>query len=135
MLGWILIALAGAGELDAALSTRLAARDGVDCAALYEGREAAAVDAALVRIADTVPLPPWTPMRAADCLADRLEVSEPARLAAARWLDDPAVPGLAWTVAEHLDGLPEPIAAPLRAAWTARLEREPRLKRLAGERE
>ena len=65
--------------------------------------------ASLERIAETVELPPWAPMRAARCLvAEHAEAGEAAFL---RWVVDPERAGLGELVLHRTRTLPEPVAA------------------------
>jgi len=105
----------------------LAARDAPPaCAALFEGRDAAQVRAALVSLVGNEVRPPWVPMRAARCLIEE-QGSEPEVVElVGEWMVDPAVPGLALVVVGSLDELPVEVAVELAGLAVERAGREPR---------
>lgn len=65
----------------------------------------------LLHVVDTVEMPPWAPMRAAQCLIDRhpLEVRSSLEI----WVVEPALKGLGRLVLGALDTLPVEVALPV----------------------
>lgn len=86
----------------------------------------------LLRIVDEVTMPPWAPMRAADCLV-REHAKVPVVTGALReWVVDPAHMGLARLVVTRIDALDPTLAVDLASrAWAADIDR-PFLKRHLG---
>lgn len=120
---WLLVLLgvafaAPADEIEAALLPR---HDAASCTELADRYEAGVLVDALVSVAEEVAYPPWVPMRAGACLSARVGVDHRAYEAAARWVDDPAVPGLALLVLGRIDDVDETRAVHLaqRAAVRA----------------
>lgn len=65
----------------------------------------------LQHVVATVELPPWAPMRAADCLVRRHAAEVQPSLEA--WVTDPAVAGLGRMVLADLDAMPVEVAVPV----------------------
>ncbi len=87
----------------------LAARDGVDCAALP------VADAAeLAALTDPALSPPWVPMRAAHCLVQRYGAAAEPLLTP--WFSDPGRAGLVLVVVDALDAVPADVAARIATA-------------------
>lgn len=105
---WGLIGVAQATP-DASVVRALSGRDAVSCATI----EALVPDAraALEEVVDTVQMPPWAPMRAAQCLIDGHAAEVQPRLEA--WVTDPALKGLGRLVLGSLDRLPVAVAVPV----------------------
>ena len=80
----------------------LSARDPVACS-----RVDASVDT-LRQVVDTVSMPPWVPMRAAQCLVEGHAAEIEADLT--RWVVDPADKGLGLLVLAEIDRLPTDLA-------------------------
>lgn len=95
-------------DLDA-VTLALSSRDAVSC----ESIEAltATPTATLVEVVQTVQMPPWAPMRAADCLIERhpLEIREQLD----QWVTDPNLAGLNRLVLGKLDVMPVEVAVPV----------------------
>jgi hypothetical protein len=87
-----------------------------DAAPPCEVIEATSTDpvADLLLVVDTVPLPPYAPMRAAGCLVDRH--AEAAAEAIESWMVRPDVPALAELVARAFDTLSSGLALRFAAA-------------------
>ncbi len=79
----------------------LSARDPVGCAQL--GNADAALRDQLVPLTDPNLMPPWLPMRAAECLIELYPHDPVTTTLAAGWLTDPGTLGLALTVARKID--------------------------------
>lgn len=96
-------------EMVRALSAR-------DAAPHCEVIEATSIDpvADLILVVETVPLPPYAPMRAAGCLVGRH--AEEAAEAIDSWMARPEVPALAELVAQGFDTLPSGLALRFAAA-------------------
>jgi hypothetical protein len=121
---WTLLAsLSFAGEpgVHDALWRQLLARDGfVGCDAVWALGEAPVVRAELIA-ATKASQPPWAPMRAAACVAERAGTDDVALAEVSRWMADPAVPGLALVAVDALDGWTEARALPIAKLASARL--------------
>jgi hypothetical protein len=65
----------------------------------------------LQHVVATVELPPWAPMRAADCLVRGHAVE--VRPSIERWVTDPAFTGLGRLVLLDLDAMPVEVAVPV----------------------
>lgn len=65
----------------------------------------------LQHVVATVELPPWAPMRAADCLVRSHAVE--IRPTIEGWVTDPAVAGLGRLVLADLDAMPVEVAVPV----------------------
>lgn len=87
----------------------LSARDPVACETV-EALTPTPVET-LRAVVDTVEMPPWAPMTAAQCLVDR----HPAEVAAdmSKWVTDPALKGLGLLVLGSLDRMPLDVALPI----------------------
>ncbi|MEQ1567668.1 MAG: hypothetical protein ABMA64_18650 [Myxococcota bacterium] len=87
----------------------LSARDGVTCGEV-EALTGTPVET-LRAVVDTVAMPPWVPMRAAQCLMEQhaVEVKEDLLV----WVSDPAKKGLGFLVLAALDRLPIEVAVPV----------------------
>jgi hypothetical protein len=81
--------------------------------------EAASTDpvADLILVVETVPLPPYAPMRAAGCLVDRH--AEVAAGTIESWMSSPDVPALAELAAQGFDTMPSGLALRFAAAGLA----------------
>ena len=90
-----------------------------DDAAPCEVIEATSTDpvADLILVVETVPLPPYAPMRAAGCLVDRH--AEEAAGTIESWMGRPDVPALAEIVAQGFDTMPSGLALRFAAAGLA----------------
>lgn len=95
-------------ELDLVVHA-LSARDGVACEAV-EALTSTPVDA-LVTVVDTVKMPAYAPMRAADCLVTRHPLDVRAEME--RWVVAPELAGLGRLVLGRIDTLPTDLAVPL----------------------
>jgi len=84
-------------------------RDPAPCSAV-EGLTPTPVDT-LQHVVATVDLPPWAPMRAADCLV-RGHAAE-VQPSIEGWVTDPAVIGLGRLVLSDLDAMPVEVAVPV----------------------
>lgn len=114
----------------------LVPRDGVSCDAL--GEATPALRAELFELAQSDVMPPWVPMRAADCLIVRYAADAELVPMITPWLTDPERRGLALVVLDRLASLPEADAIALArtalatddAKWRARfadkVRRDPR---------
>ncbi len=85
--------------------------------------------AELIAVIDEVQMPPWVPMRAADCALARHGAQVGDR--AVRWVSEPEYEGLGILVINHLDDLPEPLAVDAVAA-ALRGPRAEHVRRIAG---
>jgi len=94
----------------------LSARDDAPPCEVVEATSSNAV-ADLILVVDTVPLPPYAPMRAAGCLLDRH--AEEAADTIESWMAKPDVPALAELVAQAFDTLPSGLALRFAAAGLA----------------
>ena len=65
----------------------------------------------LLHVVDTVSMPPWAPMLAAECLIERRPLEIRDRLD--RWVTDPELKGLGRLVLTGLDRLPSEVAVPV----------------------
>lgn len=109
MMWWVTAGAAFAGpELDAVMRA-LSSRDPVSCEAV-EALTPTPKET-LLEVVETVTMPPWAPMRAADCLVrgrpleivDRMEV----------WVTDPELLGLGRLVLGQIDTMPVEAAVPV----------------------
>jgi hypothetical protein len=97
-------------DAQAALVQALAVKEPAPtCAALDALSPAPAADYAWV--VDHVTAPPWSAMRAAECLV--LGHAATARPTLDRWLTEPRLKGLGWVVLKHLDQLEPALAKEL----------------------
>jgi hypothetical protein len=111
------IALAAPENVDPVVLA-LSSRHPVPCAEV-EALTPTPVDT-LRHVVDTVSLPPWAPMRAADCLV-RGHAAE-MQPTIESWVTDPAVLGLGRLVLADLDVMPVEVAVPVaRKALTGPL--------------
>lgn len=108
---WTLVVGVAAAEPEnvEAVVRALSMRDPVSCARI-EALTPAPVDT-LLSVVDTVKMPPWAPMRAADCLLERHAIDVEERLD--RWVTDPALTGLGRLVLARIDRLPLEVAVPI----------------------
>lgn len=107
---WMLIAGQALANPDLdAVVLALSARDAVSC----ESIEAltSTPTATLVEVVDTVQMPPWAPMRAANCLIERHALEIHPQLD--QWVTDPNLAGLNRLVLGKLDVMPVEIAVPV----------------------
>src|SRR5687768_909678 len=65
----------------------------------------------LLAVVDTVKMPPWAPMQAADCLVKRHPADVKDRMDL--WVTDPALKGLGRLVLNALDVMPVEVAVPV----------------------
>lgn len=107
---WMLIAGQARAnpELDAVVHA-LSSRDPVSCEALEALTPTPT--ATLLEVVDTVQMPPWAPMRAADCLVEHHATEIRDHLD--RWVTDPALAGLNRLVLGKLDAMPVEVAVPV----------------------
>jgi hypothetical protein len=108
VLGLAAGALAGPEPIDGVVRA-LSARDAVPCADV-EALTATPVET-LRSVVSTVSMPPWVPMRAAQCLIERHAVDVQPDLE--RWVVDPATQGLGRMVLSGLDRIPIEVALPV----------------------
>lgn len=87
----------------------LAMRHPMPCAEL-EALTPTPVDT-LLHVVDTVEMPPWAPMRAAQCLIERHPLE--ARASLEVWVVEPGLKGLGRLVLGALDALPVEVALPV----------------------
>lgn len=87
----------------------LSSRDGVSCDAV-EALTATPVET-LGAVVDTVKMPAYAPMRAADCLVTRHPLDVRARME--RWVVEPELAGLGRLVLGRIDAIPADVALPL----------------------
>ena len=105
---WLVVLIATAHADDDALYRALSVRDPApSCEHLASLADDPA--AAFLRMAETVELPPWVPMRAARCLV--AHHGEAAADAFERWVATPEQAGLGQLVLRRTTTLPEPVAA------------------------
>jgi hypothetical protein len=71
----------------------------------------------LLHVVDTVTMPPWAPMQAADCLLRGHATT--VRPAIEAWVTDPARKGLGRLALSELDVLPSEVAVPVARAALA----------------
>lgn len=95
---------------DEAVRRALAARDAAPGCAEVEALTPTPVET-LLRVVEEVELPPWVPMRAAECLATRHAAAVPDHLR--RWVVAPETRGLGRLVVERLDAVPIDLARDL----------------------
>jgi hypothetical protein len=134
---WAVPALAAEGtapsaavdELELAEVVRaLSARDGVSCEAV-EALSARPV-AVLRQVVAEVAMPPYAPMRAANCLVQRHAVEVQADLE--RWVVEPELKGLGRLVLGAVDQMPIEVAVPVvRRALAEGSDRDLASKRAA----
>lgn len=123
-----------AEPLDAQISRALSARDAfVGCDALWGLGDAEEVQSALIA-ATTAARPPWLPMRAGACVAERAAVDDVAWKTVQGWMTDPAVPGLALVALDKLDNFPEPRAIELADMAVTRIAIDSKFARHAPDR-
>ncbi|MEN0067868.1 MAG: hypothetical protein AAGA48_37410 [Myxococcota bacterium] len=126
MMWWISMALAApisgaSSNVDEAMWMLLSARHAVPCETVTATSPDPVED--LLVVVEQVSMPPWAPMRAADCLirqhaADVRVVDE-----LQEWVVDPARKGLGRLVMTRIDALDAPMAVDLaRRAWAANLD-------------
>jgi len=99
-------------EGHAELVRSLSMRHAVPCDDLGAGSPTPAV--ALLYVVDNVAMPPWAPMRAAQCLVDNHAAE--ATEALQDWVTTPELRGLGRLVLGQLDALPVAIAVPVARA-------------------
>lgn len=131
MIWWTTLALAApqpletpiTASVDPTLLRALSARHAAPCDRVTATSSTPVAD--LLAVVAQVTVPPWAPMRAADCLI-RAHAAEPEVSAALRqWVADPELKGLGRLVVVHLDELDEPLALDLAArAWEAGHDRD-----------
>ena len=102
------VAFAEPQQLEAVVRT-LSMRDPVSCERV-EALTPTPVET-LLEVVQTVKMPPWAPMQAADCLLKGHAVEVRAQLDG--WVTDPALKGLGRLVLVHLDTLPLEVAVPV----------------------
>ncbi len=107
---------APAGAPPAEMVRLLSARDAAPPCGVIEAASSHPV-ADLILVAETVPLPPYAPMRAAGCLVDRH--AEAAADTIESWMTRPEVPALAELVAQAFDTMPSGLALRFAAAGLA----------------
>ena len=104
----------------------LSLRDPVPCASL--GATTPELKADLLGLAQGDQMPPWVPMRAAECVLSLYATDITLKDTLLPWMTDPERAGLALLVLDHIDLLPLESATPLAAAaataadptWAAR---------------
>lgn len=116
-------------DVAAALSPRHVV--GAPCDAVAALGPPEVVLAALLDAVATVTMPPWVGTRAARCVVARMDTTPEAADAARTWLMDPAQPGLALIVVDHLDALPKDAVRPLAELAIQRVSADPTFARLA----
>lgn len=102
-------ALAAPEDLEA-VTRALSLRDPVPCEKI-EALTPSPVET-LLEVVDTVRMPPWAPMQAAQCLLQRHPVEVPRERLDA-WVTDPGLKGLGRLVLGELDAMPIEIAVPV----------------------
>lgn len=129
MIWWTTLALAAPpaadnplSDVDSATWRALSARHAAPCAQVTASSANPVSD--LMAVVEHASLPPWAPMRAADCLV-RHHASQPQVARAMReWVADPDRLGLSRLVVTRLDELDPPQSLDLaRRAWNARHDR------------
>lgn len=134
---WIILAtIMGAWSAPDQLASKIthafSARDGApSCAQVSSWGETGAVDQALITIADTISMPPWVPMRAAECVS-RNALRDPNSMAAVRrWMVAEETAGFALVVLNALDYLESKSALELGNLALTRAKTDPRFGALA----
>ena len=89
-------------------------RDAVPCTSL--GATTPELRAELLGLAQGEEMPPWVPMRAADCLVTLYAADPTLRETLLPWMADPERAGLALLVLDRIDLLPTATAVPLATA-------------------
>ena len=126
MTWWTTLALAAPNPTETALTASvdpsmwqaLSARHAAPCERVTATSTAPAHD--LLAIVTHVTMPPWAPMRAADCLILRHADAPPVAGAMREWVADPERMGLGRLVVTRLDELDETLAVELGTrAWQA----------------
>jgi hypothetical protein len=103
---WVYALAASAAEPDSAafdaVYRALSSRDPVSCATVEALTPTPA--ATLLQVVDTATMPPWAPMKAADCLVRNHPADVRERMAL--WVTDPELAGLGRLVLGQLDAMP-----------------------------
>lgn len=118
-------AAAGDAQPDDAVFRALSVRHGAPSCEEVEALTPTPVET-LLRLVEEVELPPWVPMRAAECLTTRHaeQIDDHLR----RWVVGAETRGLGRLVVDHLDHVPRPLAREL-ALSALREGPEPELAR------
>lgn len=122
---WVSLSFAGEPSVHDALWRQLLLRDGFPgCAGVWALGDSNVVRDELIA-ATKASRPPWAPMRAATCVAERASTDEVALAEVSRWMADPAVPGLALVAIGELDSWTEARALPVAKLASARVLTDP----------
>jgi len=101
-------AVQAAGQGEDALLRALSVRDGEPTCASFAALVPDDPVGALIRVVDTVELPPVAPMRAAQCLV--AAHAEAAEATLTRWMTEPGSEGYVRVVLAGWDQIPTPVA-------------------------
>ncbi len=138
MIWWTTLALAAPdapetplpATFDLAIWQALAAREPAPCERITASSPNPATD--LLAVVEQTTMPPWAPMRAADCLVRRHAAEPEVAIALRAWVVDPERLGLGRLVVTRLDELDPAQSLDLaRRAWNADHDRPWIARRLA----
>ena len=104
--------------------------NGPTCQEVGDWGQRAEVRDAMIQITAEITMPPWSPMRAANCVASMASTDDVAWRAVRGWMRDPATPGFSLMVLKQLDSFGEPKAIELGEMAMQRASLQPRFARL-----
>jgi hypothetical protein len=127
------LAFAGpATTLEDRIVKAFSARDGAPpCATVQDWGPTEAVATAMREITETVTMPPWAPMRAAECVVLNASTDAKAWSLVQNWMTGEETAGYAMVVVQNLPALTEKRALVVADLAVKRSLNEPRFGRLA----